>query len=151
MKMLLALLCILATGVSQLQAQDAGAVGAGIVLGSPTGITGKLWIDGSRALDAGLGFGSDLSLYGDYLWHSWKVLPQPAEGKLPAYLGLGAQIGDSHHNNLGLRAVAGIAYWLPHDPVEIFFDIVPVLHFSHGGGTDVTASIGLRYYFGRRQ
>ncbi|MFA6435000.1 MAG: hypothetical protein WCW52_09925 [Elusimicrobiales bacterium] len=147
MKKILFLFYILAAGTSPLYAQKAGDFGAGVVLGGPTGATAKFWIDGSRALDAGLGFGPDFILYGDYLWHSWKVLPQPAEGKLPVHLGLGAQIGDSHHNDLGLRAVAGIAYWLPRNPVEIFFDIVPVLHLRRGDGADVNASIGLRYYF----
>lgn len=147
MKTLLTLVCILAAGASPLWAQKAGDVGAGVILGSQTGATGKFWLNGSRALDAGIGFNSHTALYGDYLWHSWKALPQPSEGKLPVYLGLGAQIGDSSHNNLGLRAVAGIAYWLPHDPLEIFLELVPVLHLSHHDGVDLNASVGLRYYF----
>lgn len=150
MKVLLTVICILTAGIGQLQAQEAGTVGAGVVLGNPTGITGKFWLDGSKAVDAGIGFDSDISIYGDYLWHSWKVLPQPAQGKIPVYVGLGAEIGDSHHHDLGLRAVAGIAYWLPHDPLEIFFDIIPVFHFFHHNGTDLHASIGIRYYFGRQ-
>jgi len=149
MKVLIALVCILAAGVGPLRAQNAGDFGAGIVLGSPTGATGKFWLNGSRALDFGLGVNQKLSLYGDYLWHSWAVLPQPAEGKLPVYLGLGAQIGESsrHDNSLGLRAVAGIAYWLPRNPVEIFLDITPVFHLSSGEGADIDLSLGLRYYF----
>ena len=146
MKIILALACMLAAG-SQAWAQTAGKLGAGVVLGSPTGITGKLWLDGSRAIDAGIGFDSNVLVYGDYLWHSYSVFSQPAEGKLPVYLGLGAQIGDSRHNNLGLRAVAGIAYWLPRNPVEIFFDLVPVIHLGENSGADLNASIGLRYYF----
>lgn len=146
MKILLALACMLAAG-SPSWAQKAGNIGAGVVLGSPTGITGKLWLDGSHAIDAGIGFDSDVLLYGDYLWHSYSIFPQPAEGKLPVYLGLGAQVGDSDHDNLGLRAVAGIAYWLPRNPIEIFLDIVPVLHLSRNDGADLNASIGLRYYF----
>ena len=149
MKKLLFLVCMLAAGTNPLWAQKAGDIGAGVILGDPTGATAKFWLNDSRALDAGMGFSTDLTLYGDYLWHSWKVLPQPSEGRLPAYLGLGAQIGDSSHrdSNLGLRAVAGIAYWLPRNPVEIFLDIVPVFHLSHGEGADINVSIGLRYYF----
>ena len=147
MKALLALVCMLAAGASPLWAQKAGDFGAGVVLGSQTGATAKLWLDGNRALDAGVGFDTNLSLYGDFLWHSWKVLPQPSEGKLPVYLGLGAQLGDSSHDNFGLRAVAGLAYWLPRNPVEIFFEIVPVVHFTPHNNSDVNAGIGLRYYF----
>ncbi|HAF95974.1 MAG: hypothetical protein A2X34_02335 [Elusimicrobia bacterium GWC2_51_8] len=149
MKILLALVCLLAAGVKPLCAQKAGDFGAGVILGNPTGAAAKFWLNDSRALDAGVGFNTDLALYGDYLWHSWKVLPQPSEGRLPVYLGLGAQIMDSAHNNFGLRAVAGIAYWLPRNPVEIFLELVPVLRFSNNDGVDLNAGIGLRYYFKR--
>ena len=151
MKTLLALVCLFAAGVSPLRAQTAGDFGAGVVLGSQTGATAKLWLDGRGALDANLGFNSDLPLSADYLWHSWRVFPQPAEGKVPAYIGLGAQLGGSyhHHDNsaLGLRAVAGVAYWLPRNPLEIFLELVPVLYLSDNHGSDVNANIGLRYYF----
>lgn len=149
MKRILILVCILAAGAGPLWAQKAGELGAGVVLGSPTGITGKYWLNENRALDAGLGFDSDVLLYGDYLWHSFKVLPQPAEGKMPLYLGLGLQIGDNHHNNstLSLRAVGGIAYWLPRNPIEIFLELIPTFHLSQNGGSDLNAGLGLRYYF----
>ncbi|MCX5793040.1 MAG: hypothetical protein NTY45_12625 [Elusimicrobia bacterium] len=154
MKILLTLVCLLTAGTGRLWAQNAGDFGAGLILGNPTGATAKLWLDGSHALDAGLGFDSDVLIYGDYLWHSLRVFPQPTEGKLPVYLGLGAQIGDSQHdNNFGLRAVAGVAYLFPRNPLEIFFELVPVLHFSHDdhhyhdNRTDLNAGLGLRYYF----
>lgn len=149
MKTLLALVCLLAAGTGQLWAQNAGGLGAGIALGSQTGPTAKYWLNGGRAIDAGLGFNNSLTLYGDYLWHSWRVFPQPAEGKIPAYLGLGAQFGGSsrHGNNVGVRGVAGVAYWLPRNPLEIFLEIVPVIYVSDTGGTSVDANIGLRYYF----
>lgn len=147
MKILMTLVCLLTAGLSPLRAQSAGDLGAGVVLGDQTGATAKYWLSGGRALDAGAGFNSDLTLYGDYLWHSWKVFPQPSEGKIPAYLGLGVQVGNSSRNNSGVRAVAGLAYWLPRNPLEIFLELVPVLHFSRDGGTDVGAGLGLRYYF----
>ncbi|HBB66547.1 MAG: hypothetical protein A2X28_07955 [Elusimicrobia bacterium GWA2_56_46] len=149
MKIPLALFCALTFAASPLRAQKAGDFGAGVVLGDPSGATAKLWLDDSRALDMGLGLDGDVTLYGDYLWHSWKVLPQPAKGRLPVYLGLGAQLGDDHHSGLGLRAVAGAAYWLPRDTVEIFLDIVPVFFLSHDDAAEVNVNIGLRYYFGR--
>lgn len=148
MKILLALVCGLAAGTSPLLAQETGAFGAGVVLGAPTGVTAKYWFEGSRAVDFGLGLNDNVTLYGDYLWHSWKVFPQPSEGKIPAYLGLGAQVGNSSsHNYSGLRAVAGAAYWLPRNPLEIFIEIIPVFHFSRNEGTHLNAALGLRYYF----
>jgi len=149
MKILVTLVCLLAAGITPAAAQNSGAAGAGVILGDPTGITGKFWLNNGRALDVGLGLNDNVTIYGDYLWHSWRVFPQPSEGKLPAYLGLGAQIGNtSHHDSsLGLRAVAGLAYWLPHDPVEIFLELVPVLNLSHDTGLHLNAGLGVRYYF----
>ncbi|HAF94797.1 MAG: hypothetical protein A2X34_05415 [Elusimicrobia bacterium GWC2_51_8] len=147
MKTLLVLVCVLAYGVSPLRAQKAGDAGAGIVFGNPTGSTAKFWLNSSRALNISVGFNTKLALYGDYLWHSWKALPQPSKGRLPVYLGLGAKIMPSSSNEFGLRAVAGIAYWLPRDPLEIFLEAVPVLRLFHGGGAGLEASAGLRYYF----
>ncbi len=147
MKIILTLICMFAAGISPLWAQKAGDFGAGVILGGPTGPTAKFWLNDTRALDIGLGLNDNLTLYGDYLWHSWKALPQPSEGKLPIYLGLGAQIRDAHHNDPALRAVAGIAYWLPRNPIELFFEIVPVFRLSHDADAELDAGIGLRYYF----
>lgn len=149
MKILLTLVCLLAAGLSPAAAQTSGAIGAGVVVGSPTGLTGKFWLSEGHALDLGLGFSEHVSIYGDYLWHSWSALPQPAQGKLPGYLGLGVQIGDSsrHDSGLGLRAVAGLAYWLPRNPVEIFLEAVPVLELSDDTGLHLSAALGVRYYF----
>ncbi len=145
-KILLALVCLLVTA-APLWAQKAGDAGVGVILGAPTAITGKLWLDGTRALDAGLGWSSELTVYGDYLWHGWDVLPQPAEGKLPVYLGMGAQVRTFHDAEFGIRAVAGMAYWLPRHPVESFVELVPVFRLTPGTSVGLDAGLGLRYYF----
>jgi len=147
MKLLLAFVCVFAAGVGPLRAQQAGKFGAGVVIGDQTGITGKFWLDESHALAAGVGLGSDVSIYGDFLWNSWTILPQPSQGKLPAYLGVGVQMGNANNNDSGLRGVAGLAYWLPRNPLEIFFELVPVFHSTHGMHSDLNADLGLRYYF----
>lgn len=147
MKTLLILVCMLAAGASPLWAQKAGDVGAGVILGNPTGGTAKFWLNETQAVDVGLGFSTDLAIYGDYLWHGWEVLPKPSEGKLPVYLGLGAQFRTVSPNEFGLRTVAGIAYWLPRNPVEIFLEVVPVFRLSPGNSVGLGAGLGLRYYF----
>ena len=110
-------------------------------------MTGKVCLDGTRAVDAGLGFSSHLAVYGDYLWHSWTVLPQPAQGKLPVYIGLGAQVRTFRDAELGIRTVAGVAYWLPNNPVEVFFEIVPVFRLTPSDSVGLDAGLGMRYYF----
>lgn len=147
MKILLIMICMAAAMPETSYAQKAGDLGAGVIVGSPTGITMKLWLYGSQALDAGVGFNDHVTLYSDYLWYSWRVLPQPKEGRVPVYLGLGAQIRSSSPDELGVRAVAGIGYWLPNNPVELFLEIVPVFRLSPHNGSELGAGAGLRYYF----
>jgi len=147
--MLWALVFIFAAGITPLWAQKAGDVGAGVILGNPTGGTAKLWLAESQALDVGVGFSTRLTVYGDYLWHSWKVLPQPSEGRLPVYLGLGAQFRAVSPHEAGLRTVAGIAYWLPRNPIEIFLEVVPVFRLTPSDSVGLDGGLGLRYYFGK--
>lgn len=147
MKIFAAVFAVLAAAVSPLCAQQAGSTGVGIIIGNPTGVTGKYWFSPSRAMDAGVGIGGDVTLYGDYLWQSLEILPQPARGKLPVYLGLGLQIGEGSSNETGLRAVAGAAYWYPDKPLEIFLELVPLLRFSSGDSASLGAGLGVRYYF----
>lgn len=146
-KTLLAFACLVITA-SPSRAQKTGDFGAGVILGDPTGITGKYWVGERQAVDAGIGFNGEPVMYVDYLWHSWTVVPQPREGKMPVYLGLGAQVRDPDSVEFGIRAVAGIAYWLPRHPVEIFVEIVPILRLTPHASVGLDAGIGLRYYFG---
>lgn len=144
---LIAAVCVGVLGVGVVRAQETGAFGAGVILGNPTGVTAKLWLGRSQALDAGIGFSSRFTLYADYLWHSWTVLPQPNQGKLPVYLGLGGQVRTFSPSEFGIRTVAGAAYWLPRHPVELFLEVVPVFRLSPHGSVGLDAGIGLRVYF----
>ncbi len=145
-KMLFAFVCLVALA-APVRAQKAGNFGAGVVIGAPTGATGKLWINDTQALDMGLAWNSQLTVYGDYLWHGWNILPQPAKGKLPLYFGVGAQVRTFDDSEFSVRTVAGIAYWLPNNPVEIFAELVPLFHLTRHTGAGIDGSVGVRYYF----
>ena len=58
-------------------AKEKGALGAGLILGDPIGPTLKYWFNPNTAIDVGLGFEKDFTVYSDYLWHGWTILPQP--------------------------------------------------------------------------
>jgi len=146
-KKILPALLALAVLAAPVRAQKAGSFGAGVVLGAPTGATGKLWLDEAQAVDAGLGWNGAFTAYGDYLWHGWTLLPQPPRGRMPVYLGLGAQVRAYGDSEFSLRAVAGIAYWLPRDPIEIFAELVPLLHLTRRAGAGLDGAAGVRYYF----
>ncbi len=142
----LTLVCLL-TFAASVRAQQAGSTGAGVILGNPTGVTGKFWLDHTQALVAGLGVSTHLAVYGDYVWHIWDLLPQPTQGRLPVYVGLGGQVRTFHDAEFGIRMVAGVAYWLPQNPVEIFVEAVPVIRLSPDTSVGLDGGLGLRYYF----
>jgi len=123
--------------------------GAGIILGSPTGVSGKLWLGGRRtALDAALSVVSDgLYLHVDYLWHDYTALPKPEKGRLPLYYGIGGRISGS---DLGARGVIGIEYIFAGYPFDLFFELAPVISLVPDVGFHLTGGLGGRYFFGGR-
>lgn len=129
-------------------AQNSGDFGAGVVVGDPTGITAKYWLDSRWGVDAGVGFSGDAAFYGDLVYHGWDVLPQPKTGRLAATLGLGPRIETNRDTVVGLRTMAGLDYMLPRHPVEVFFEVGPVFRFEPDRGVDWDAGLGLRFYFG---
>jgi hypothetical protein len=143
---ILAFGCLVAAA-NPLWAQQAGDIGAGVVVGNPTGGTAKYWFDGSQAVDVGLGFSTRLTAYSDYLWHAWSILPQPAQGKLSLYFGVGAQVRAFNNAEFGIRTVAGVSYWLPRAPVEIFAELVPVFRLTPGTSVGLDGGVGARYYW----
>jgi len=146
MKMTFMLLCLLAAEASPLWAQKAGDLGVGIVVGNPSGLTTKLWLYQSQALDAGVGFDKNVILYSDYLWYFWKALPRPSTSRLSLHLGAGVQLTPAVSEGFGARAPAGLAYW-PSGRVEIFLEAVPVFQLHPRGRVPVSTGAGLRYYF----
>ena len=123
-------------------------IGVGVMVGDPIGITAKYWFNDTRAIDMGMGFSPDLKIYGDYLWHSWNAFPQPSQGKLGADIGLGTRLVFAHDDtHLGLRMVAGLTYWIPNKPIEIFAEVAPVLEVSPQTTTDLDGGVGVRFYF----
>ena len=157
MRRLILALIVLAFG-SDLWAQQAGQVGAGMIIGNPFGLTAKYWMNDTQAIDAGVGFGSP-TLFADFLWNSWTVLPQPSQGKLGGYLGAGPEIDTEHWNNehrdadhrdtnIGIRTLAGINYWTAGYPIEFFLEAGPVFQLGSDSNVDVDAALGVRFYLG---
>ena len=125
-----------------------GAFGAGILLGEPIGPNVKYWINSNAAVDFGLGFNNDFTVYSDFLWHDWKILPQPSKGTLGGYLGLGVRYEEKKGNDkFGFRTVAGVDYWIESYPVEVYLEVAPVFQVSPDTDTEFDDGIGVRYYF----
>jgi len=142
-------------------AQDRG-FGLGIILGEPTGLSAKLWTSKINAFDFGLGVsiggdrisytgnynnGNRVHFHIDYLWHAFNAIS--SSESLPLYYGLGLRFnsGAGYDGSVGVRGVLGIAWFPPSTPIDIFFELVPVLQVTSSFGFGVDAGLGIRYFF----
>ncbi len=148
--------------------------GLGLELGEPSGLTGKVFVTESGAIDFGVGYVYDnyyyyynaagFHAYADYLWHPVSLASAQAF-ELPFYVGVGGRFWDFNYTYLGMdysgsafgiRVPLGIAFDFNNVPLDIFIQVVPVLDFLNGGyynlshdrvhfGADVSA--GIRFWF----
>ena len=132
--------------------------GLGVMVGAPSGISGKYFIDtGRTALAFGVGVYDD-DFYGDDHTHFHLdvqfhpvALTQNQTFKLPLYIGVGGRFLDhNNHNHVGVRVPFGIAFDFRNTPLDLFFELVPVVDFldeRDHDDVDLTGAIGLRSYF----
>ena len=155
-RLLTALLFLLAVTVASqsiLVAQtSSGDLGLGIIVGEPTGISGKLYLGGNSAMDFGaawsFGNNSSLHLHADYLIHRFDLIDVD-RGRLPLYYGIGGRLRMANDAQVGIRIPIGLSYYFENDPLEIFFEIVPVLDLAPSTGFSGNGGFGIRYYFGK--
>jgi hypothetical protein len=130
-------------------AQDRG-FGLGIILGEPTGVSGKLWTSGTNAFDFAAAWSfsgnGNLLLQADYVWHIFRLIPVP-EGKLPFYVGVGGRVVFSDDATIGVRVPLGLDYMFSNAPVDIFVELVPILNLAPSTDFDFNGGIGARYWF----
>ncbi len=88
-----------------------------------------------------------LHVHADYLFHNFNVIH--TSEKFPIYYGPGLNLNfwNQGDTQFGIRGVIGIA-WMPQaTPIDLFFEIAPVLELIPGTWMDVNAGIGGRFYF----
>jgi hypothetical protein len=159
----------LGVGAPRLARADAGNFGLGLIVGSPTGLSAKLYLASrGHAIDAAVGLttiGADgLHVHADYLWHPF-ILARESSFDLAAYVGIGGRVldhdrGHGHDDDfhIGPRAPIGVVFdFLRGDvPLDVFAEVALVLDFvlnddddeGHDGvDLDLNAGVGARYYF----
>jgi len=133
-------------------AADRKKIGIGVILGEPTGITGKFMIDDTNAIDMGAGWETSgdnrLHIYGDYLYHLYDMIKVP-KGLLPLYFGVGARMvfHEDDDNEFGIRFPVGIEYVFEDLPLGAFVEVVPVLDLTPDTEIDLEAGTGIRFFF----
>lgn len=135
-------------------ASAANNIGAGFILGDPSGLTAKIFMGKSDAIDIGIGEAADdLYIYADYLRHFLGVFPI---NELVFYLGVGAGFHDwekdrkndhEEENRIDVRIPVGLEYTFTKVPVGIFIELVPALRIIPDVDFDIRGGLGARYYF----
>jgi hypothetical protein len=142
--------------------------GLGLMVGAPTGLSGKYFLSESTALDFGVGGigyyrGRDgIHLHADHLWHPFSLVSDPAF-ELPFYVGVGGRVfkfDEDAGNNLdrdgtviGVRVPLGIAMDFNRVPLDIFLELTMVFDLfvdywdDDDFGVDFNPALGLRYWF----
>ncbi|HWM87072.1 MAG TPA: hypothetical protein VNO33_14560 [Kofleriaceae bacterium] len=150
---------LLAVSPAAAQSAEKGVFGAGLIVGEPTGVSGKYYLSDDRAIDMAIGgaiIGRGIQVHADFLWHPW-LLDQKESFALPVYLGVGGRIlnhdggGDEDdHLRLGVRAPVGILFDFTRIPLDVFAEVAGVLDYRTSDGPfalDINGGIGARYYF----
>jgi hypothetical protein len=132
-------------------AQSSGN-GVGIILGEPTGITFKHWLNNDNAVDAAIAWSfidkGTIQLHADYLYR-FDVFGDP---KTPAYIGLGGRIklkndNDDTDSKIGARAPIGAELHFPESSLSLFAEVVPILDITPDVRLSFNLAVGIRYFF----
>lgn len=131
------------------RAQDRG-FGLGVILGEPTGLSGKYWVSGRNAIDVGMAWSfrheGFFHVHADYLWH-FPLQTQSAE-RFNFYAGVGGRLGaEAHDALLGVRFVGGFAFWPRNTPLDIFVEFAPILDLAPATEMTANGGIGVRFFF----
>ncbi len=126
--------------------------GAGLIVGEPTGVSLKYWLNDVMALDGAVGFRArdtdDVDLHADVLWHDYDLIPV-SSGRMAAYVGAGPSVIFRHDedNRFGIRVPVGLTYQFENAPVDVFAEVAPILDLSPALQGDFNVGIGVRYWF----
>ena len=134
---------------SFLTAQDRG-IGLGIILGEPTGVSFKNWVGRREALDVAVAWSFEgegaIHIHADYLFHNFRLF-HIEKGDLVLYYGIGARVKTVHKTQVGIRIPLGLSYLFEKDPIEIFFELGPIMNLTPKTLFRMTTGVGVRYYF----
>jgi hypothetical protein len=133
--------------------------GIGFIVGEPTGLDAKFFLNNEHALEFGLAWSlegqNELHLQADYLWHRYGLIDLNNGDEMPLFFGVGVRFvsteDDPGPNNdediFGIRFPVGLAYMFTNYPFDIFAEIVPILDLTPDSDFDLEGAIGARFWF----
>jgi hypothetical protein len=144
------------TTFAQADANSSGGkqVGLGFIVGEPTGIDFKFFLNKTNALQFALAWSlndeKDLHIQGDYIWHRYDVIDLDNGDQMPLYFGIGGRvvlIDDPGDDVVGIRFPVGLDYIFADYPFDVFVEIVPILDLAPDTDFDLEGAIGARFWF----
>ena len=134
----------------------AGNFGLGIVLGDPTGISGKYMLSKGRAIDGAVAWDlageSDFHLQSTYLFHHFGAF-HIDNVPIDVYYGPGLRFinrdrrFEDDESSLAIRAPVGLRYFFQEPSIEVFAEVALALSVVPATEVDLDLGVGARYYF----
>jgi hypothetical protein len=135
------------------RAGDDKYVGLGFIVGEPTGLDLKFFMNNEHALEFGLAWSlsgeNEMHIQGDYLWHRYDLIDMTNGDEMPFYFGIGGRmiLVEDHDDVVGIRFPIGLAYMFTNYPFDIFGAIVPILDLTPDTDFDLEGAVGARFWF----
>lgn len=155
-KFFLILTCVLSCLLFQSKAQAEEPLTLGVVLGDPTGFSGRYLLDDRNSLDGALAYNvgqnTGLQIQGDYLWDHGYIFGTNI-GDINFYYGLGARLlslddgGDKGKISFGPRFPIGLLYPLHRPDIDIFAELALIMDVVPSTSADIDGGIGFRIRF----
>lgn len=154
MKHLTTLMALISTFFLTQQAHAANALG--VVIGDPTGLSGRMGLDGQHSFEGALASSSGtydgLHIHGTYLWDHARSFATH-QGPIDLYYGLGLRLISIRHGKydgdtaIGPRAPLGLIYNFHNPNLELFGELALALDITPKTDVDLDIGIGLRIRF----
>ena len=125
--------------------RKSGTLGLGVVLGDPTGISGKVWVGGNRAVDGLIAWSlrDFLFIQSHYLFHFRGAVENE---EFVFYAGPGGFVrAGQGRDRMGVSGNFGIAYTVRQ--FEIFLELAPKVSIIPDTDGDLTGGLGFHYFF----
>jgi hypothetical protein len=125
--------------------------GLGLSLGEPSGLNAKYWLSETTAIDGGLAwaFGNETSIqaHADFLIHN-RTLLRVNEEPLMLYYGAGTRLKfDAKDTLFGIRVPVGLSYEFQEEPIDLSFEVAPILNLAPRTSVSINVGVIGRYYF----
>ena len=139
-----------ASALASAETRGKGDFGLGIILGDPAGVNLKYWTGSTTALSAAFAWsvGTEKAFlaHADYLIHDFNLF-RVKTGQLGVYYGVGGRLRTNGKTRIGVRIPLGVTYVFDRIPIDVFFEVAPLLDVIPETKGDVQGGVGVRLYF----